>query len=271
MVFIDFTSHRCAEVTCVSLLHRSTFHTSDHGRAHDLLRRLVLWVGLGPLHGIPQVLVAKTLAEQRDTHRCQHYGLGQRSAQALHRGGGEGSSGVNPRISVWTKCFVSGCPQDLDFSCWWTWFASFRCHTLSSSVTAASPTAPLLPLSFSERRTATRRTHPPKQPWTSLRRTTSPQKVTLTSLYSQNSREWDVKEQRKASTASWQLTADSWQWYLLPNVLRYLVDRRHQRSNEIRELSLLAYLSQMQSPDLGPVRPLQSLVPYQVCDVHRAN
>lgn len=39
---------------------------------------------------------------------------------------------------------------------------------------------------------------------------------------------------------------------------------RHQRSNEMRELSLLAYLSQMQSSDLGPVRPLHSLVPYQV-------
>lgn len=41
-------------------------------------------------------------------------------------------------------------------------------------------------------------------------------------------------------------------------------DRRHQRSNEHRELSLLAYLSQLQSADLGPVRPLHSLTPYQV-------
>lgn len=39
---------------------------------------------------------------------------------------------------------------------------------------------------------------------------------------------------------------------------------RHQRTNELRELSLLAYLSQLQSPDPGPVRPLQSLTPYQV-------
>ncbi|XP_031597778.2 polynucleotide 5'-hydroxyl-kinase NOL9 [Oreochromis aureus] len=39
---------------------------------------------------------------------------------------------------------------------------------------------------------------------------------------------------------------------------------KHQRSNEQRDLSLLAYLSQLQSPDPGPVRPLHSLTPYQV-------
>ncbi|XP_041654250.1 polynucleotide 5'-hydroxyl-kinase NOL9 [Cheilinus undulatus] len=39
---------------------------------------------------------------------------------------------------------------------------------------------------------------------------------------------------------------------------------KHQRSNEHRELSLLAYLSQLQSADPGPVRPLHSLTPYQV-------
>lgn len=39
---------------------------------------------------------------------------------------------------------------------------------------------------------------------------------------------------------------------------------KHQRTNELRELSLLAYLSQLQSPDPGPVRPLHSLTPYQV-------
>ncbi|XP_022618808.1 polynucleotide 5'-hydroxyl-kinase NOL9 [Seriola dumerili] len=39
---------------------------------------------------------------------------------------------------------------------------------------------------------------------------------------------------------------------------------KHQRSNEHRELSLLAYLSQLQPPDPGPVRPLHSLTPYQV-------
>ncbi|CAG6021891.1 unnamed protein product [Menidia menidia] len=39
---------------------------------------------------------------------------------------------------------------------------------------------------------------------------------------------------------------------------------KHQRSNEQRELSLLAYLSQLQSPDPGPVRHLNSLTPYQV-------
>ncbi|CAJ1084489.1 polynucleotide 5'-hydroxyl-kinase NOL9 [Xyrichtys novacula] len=39
---------------------------------------------------------------------------------------------------------------------------------------------------------------------------------------------------------------------------------KHQRTNEHRELSLLAYLSQLQSADPGPVRPLHSLTPYQV-------
>lgn len=38
----------------------------------------------------------------------------------------------------------------------------------------------------------------------------------------------------------------------------------HQRSNEHRELSLLGYLSQLQSLDPGPVRPLHTLTPYQV-------
>uniref|UniRef100_A0A3Q3X3F4 Polynucleotide 5'-hydroxyl-kinase NOL9 n=1 Tax=Mola mola TaxID=94237 RepID=A0A3Q3X3F4_MOLML len=40
--------------------------------------------------------------------------------------------------------------------------------------------------------------------------------------------------------------------------------RTVRRSNEQRELSLLAYLSRVQSPDPGPVRPLHSLTPYQV-------
>nr|XP_004560400.2 polynucleotide 5'-hydroxyl-kinase NOL9 [Maylandia zebra] len=39
---------------------------------------------------------------------------------------------------------------------------------------------------------------------------------------------------------------------------------KHQRSDELRNLSLLAYLSQLQCPDPGPVRPLHSLTPYQV-------
>ncbi|XP_004086339.1 polynucleotide 5'-hydroxyl-kinase NOL9 [Oryzias latipes] len=39
---------------------------------------------------------------------------------------------------------------------------------------------------------------------------------------------------------------------------------KYQRSNEQRELSLLAYLSQLQSPEPGLVRPLHSLTPYQV-------
>lgn len=39
---------------------------------------------------------------------------------------------------------------------------------------------------------------------------------------------------------------------------------KHQRTNEHRELSLLAYLSQLQSSDPGPIRPLHTLTPYQV-------
>ncbi|KAG7246141.1 hypothetical protein CRUP_012847, partial [Coryphaenoides rupestris] len=37
---------------------------------------------------------------------------------------------------------------------------------------------------------------------------------------------------------------------------------KHQRSNELRELSLLAYLSQLQDTDQGPVRQLHCLTPY---------
>lgn len=94
-----------------------------------------------------------------------------------------------PYYRCLNQCFVSGCPQDLDFSCWWTWFASYPCHTLSSLVTAVSPTVPLSRQSFSEQRTATRRTHLPRQPCTSSQRTTHPREVTLTSLYSRSSRE----------------------------------------------------------------------------------
>lgn len=50
----------------------------------------------------------------------------------------------------------------------------------------------------------------------------------------------------------------------------FVFDRKHQRSNEHRELSLLAYLSHLQPPDPGPVRPLHSLTPYQVHDIHDA-
>ncbi|CAL8325958.1 unnamed protein product [Merluccius merluccius] len=39
---------------------------------------------------------------------------------------------------------------------------------------------------------------------------------------------------------------------------------KHQRSNELRELTLLAYLSQLQEADPGPVRQLHCLTPYQV-------
>ncbi|XP_051915405.1 polynucleotide 5'-hydroxyl-kinase NOL9 [Hippocampus zosterae] len=39
---------------------------------------------------------------------------------------------------------------------------------------------------------------------------------------------------------------------------------KHQRTNELRELSLLAYLGQLQSADPGPIRSLHSLTPYQV-------
>ncbi|XP_036388316.1 polynucleotide 5'-hydroxyl-kinase NOL9 isoform X1 [Megalops cyprinoides] len=39
---------------------------------------------------------------------------------------------------------------------------------------------------------------------------------------------------------------------------------RYHRSNVLRDLALLAYFSQLQSPDPGPVRPLHCFTPYQV-------
>uniref|UniRef100_A0A8C1SAS8 Polynucleotide 5'-hydroxyl-kinase NOL9 n=1 Tax=Cyprinus carpio TaxID=7962 RepID=A0A8C1SAS8_CYPCA len=39
---------------------------------------------------------------------------------------------------------------------------------------------------------------------------------------------------------------------------------QHQRSNELRDLALLSYFSQLQSPEPGPIRPLHCLIPYQV-------
>ncbi|KAI7794149.1 polynucleotide 5'-hydroxyl-kinase NOL9 [Triplophysa rosa] len=41
-------------------------------------------------------------------------------------------------------------------------------------------------------------------------------------------------------------------------------EMRFQRSNELRDLSLLAYFSKMQSPEPGPMRPLHCFIPYQV-------
>ncbi|XP_030625442.1 polynucleotide 5'-hydroxyl-kinase NOL9 [Chanos chanos] len=41
-------------------------------------------------------------------------------------------------------------------------------------------------------------------------------------------------------------------------------ETRHQRSNELRDLALLGYFSQLQSPEPGPIRPLHCFVPYQV-------
>ncbi|TSL61239.1 Polynucleotide 5'-hydroxyl-kinase NOL9 [Bagarius yarrelli] len=41
-------------------------------------------------------------------------------------------------------------------------------------------------------------------------------------------------------------------------------EMRHQRSNELRDLALLGYFSQLQSAEPGPVRPLHCFTPYQV-------
>nr|XP_023847407.1 polynucleotide 5'-hydroxyl-kinase NOL9-like [Salvelinus alpinus] len=41
-------------------------------------------------------------------------------------------------------------------------------------------------------------------------------------------------------------------------------EMRHQRSNEQRDLALLGYFSQLQSPEPGSVRPLHGFTPYQV-------
>lgn len=252
-------------MTFVLLFPRSTFHTSDYARAHDLLRSLVLWVRLGPLHGIPQVLVAKTLAEQRDTRYCQHHGLGQRSAQTLPPGG-ERSWGVNPAISVWTSVLSLAVLRI------WIWAAgghdslltgvtrcpawSRRCHTLSRSHPRVSQNSAWLP------DTPTRPDSPGR-----VHREPHPTKK----LHSPHCAVRIPGSGMSRNNVSPPLQVNSWQWSLMPHPLWYLVGRRHQRSNEMRELSLLAYLSQMQSSDLGPVRPLQSLVPYQVYDIHQAN
>ncbi|XP_066526144.1 polynucleotide 5'-hydroxyl-kinase NOL9 [Hoplias malabaricus] len=41
-------------------------------------------------------------------------------------------------------------------------------------------------------------------------------------------------------------------------------EMRYQRSNELRDLALLGYFSQMQSAEPGPIRPLHCFTPYQV-------
>ncbi|XP_060750933.1 polynucleotide 5'-hydroxyl-kinase NOL9 [Tachysurus vachellii] len=41
-------------------------------------------------------------------------------------------------------------------------------------------------------------------------------------------------------------------------------EMRHQRSNELRDLALLGYFSQLQSAGLDPIRPLHCFTPYQV-------
>lgn len=41
-------------------------------------------------------------------------------------------------------------------------------------------------------------------------------------------------------------------------------EMRFQRSNELRDLALLSYISKLQSSDPGPIRPLHCFIPYQV-------
>lgn len=168
--------------------------------------------------------------------------------------------------SVWT-CACLGCPQGLDFSCWWTWSASSRSRMSSSSVTVASHSVHLSLRSFWGRHRASRRTHLPRPLWTSSQRATFPREVTLTSSSSQSFKEWRAKEQRKLKISNDQIVLALTAKHFPSDVVlrRYVaICRKHQRSNEHRELSLLAYLSQLQSPDPGPVRPLHSLTPYQV-------
>lgn len=162
---------------------------------------------------------------------------------------------------VWT-CACLGRPQDLDFSCSWTWSASSQSRMSSSSDTVAPPSVPPSVQSFWGQHTAARRTHLPRPLWTSLRRATVPPGVTLILLYNQSFKEWGAKERRKCTTNLY-FHLHIKKMAELHNFL--LVDyRKHQRTNEHRELSLLAYLSQLQSPDPGPIRPLHSLTPYQV-------
>lgn len=46
--------------------------------------------------------------------------------------------------------------------------------------------------------------------------------------------------------------------------LSFFLFRRHQRSNELRDLALLGYFSQLQSAEPGPICPLHCFTPYQV-------
>lgn len=137
----------------------------------------------------------------------------------------------------------------------------------SSSVTVASHSVHLSLPSFWGQHRASRRTHLPRPLWTSSQRAKFPPEVTLTSLYSQSFKEWRAKELRKFKIWNDQavsaLTAKHFPFYVIFRGC-VVICRKHQRSNEHRELSLLAYLSQLQSPDPGPVRPLHSLTPYQV-------
>lgn len=223
-----------------------------------------MWIRLRPLPGIPEVIVAQTVPEQRDSRHYQHHGLGQRSAHTTLTT----VELLNVLIvtSVWT-CPGLGCPQGLDFSCWWTWSASSRSRMWSSSVTVASHSVHLSLQSFWGQRRASRRTHLPRPLWTSSQRAKFPPEVTLTSSCSQSFKEWRAKELRKFKIWNGQavsaLTAKHFPFYVIFRGC-IVIYRKHQRSNEHRELSLLAYLSQLQSPDPGPVRPLHSLTPYQV-------
>ena len=97
---------------------------------------------------------------------------------------------------------VSRLPQDLGSSCSWTWSASSRCLTSSSSVTGVRPSAPPSVRSSWGRHTASRRTPRPRPPWRSSQRATAPPEATLTSLYNQSFKGWRVKGQREFTSSA---------------------------------------------------------------------
>lgn len=242
----------------VALCFRSSFHTSVHTRAHGLLWPVVLWVRPRSLPGVAEVLVASTPPEQRVSHHYQHHGLGQRSAQATRRDSRErkGKKCLNRCLSPAVRRIWISAPGGHD-----PLLSSDTCHPAGSQwchpmprphprVSADSPGVSDAPTCSDSSGWVYREPHPPQKLHSSYRTVNIPGSGTTRNR---------VSIPRSACVV---FNSQYWSW--LHHLWAHRVCRKHQRSNEHRELTLLAYLSQLQSPDSGPVRPLNSLTPYQV-------
>lgn len=132
----------------------------------------------------------------------------------------------------------------------------------SSLVTEAPPSVRPSLRSFWGRHKVIRRSRPPKPLWTISQRAPALPGHTPTWTCSRSFKAWGARGRRECKM--WRILKD-WRSCHGDSVTSFNVFyRTHQRSNEHRELSLLGYLSQLQSPDPGPVRPLHTLTPYQV-------